>query len=262
LHQVFRVAIVVGSLAFAITPGASRAFQSFDFDQRYLVQPGFILKDHCLVRAADDTFHIFYIKADQSVPESETAKALGHATSLDLKHWDFHPDVIPVVPDTWEDNFIWAPHVVLKAGPGGPPEYYMFYTGVNHLQSQATGVAVSNDLYSWTKSSLNPIYTPSPSWAMWSDSTYSNCRDPFVFRDGGVWHMLTTAWTQNSQGAISHAISTNLLDWTDVGRSPCIPGRRRGTSSNRCSCTSTTASTTCSSTSRMCRRRPISLPTR
>ena len=212
-------------MAVTLSPRTSAAFQAFDFDQRYLVQPGFILKDHALVQAAGDTFHIFYIKADQSVPEATTAKSLGHATSMDLKHWTFHPDVIPCVPNSWEEQFIWAPHIVRKTnGLGGPPEYYMFYTGVNHNWAQAIGVAISNDLYNWNKSSLNPVYKPSLTWAAWDESTYSNCRDPFVFQENGVWHLLTTAWTLNMEGAISHATSLNLFDWTDQGPLIVHPG--------------------------------------
>ena len=204
-------------MAFVLSPRTGRAFHTFDFDQRYLVQPGYILKDHCLVQSTDDTFHIFYIKADQSVPETETARALGHATSIDLKHWTFHPDVIPIVSGTWEDLFIWAPHIVRTATAGGPPVYTMFYTGVNHNWAQAIGVAISDDLYNWSKSPSNPVYRPNTAWAAWSESTWSNCRDPFVFQENGVWHLLTTAWTRNSEGAISHATSSDLINWTDQG---------------------------------------------
>lgn len=225
MRHVFRAAVLAACVAGALVPRAAHAFQTFDFDQRYLVQPGYILKDHCLVQAAGDTFHIFYIKADQSVPENETAKSLGHAVSLDLEHWTFRPDVIPVVPGTWEDMFIWAPHIVIKTNEsGGPAEYYMFYTGVNHNWAQATGVAVSNDLYNWTKSTLNPVYTPSTTWATWDESTYSNCRDPFVFRENGVWHLLTTTWTLNLEGSISHATSLNLFNWVDQGPLVVHPG--------------------------------------
>jgi beta-fructofuranosidase len=216
LHLSRRAAVLAVSLAPVFGPRTGHAFQSFDFDQRYLVQPGFIIKDHCLVPAAGDTFHVFYIKADQSVPESETAKSLGHATTMDLKHWTFHPDVIPCVPGTWEEQFVWAPHIVSKtSGGSAPAEYYMFYTGVNRFRAQATGVAVSNDLYHWVKSPLNPVYQPSTTWAAWSESTYSSCRDPFVFEKDGLWHLLNTAWTLDSRGAIAHAVSQDLYEWKD-----------------------------------------------
>ena len=60
------------------------------------VQPGQIVKDHTLVEAAGDTFHLFYIKADETLPEAQRAKTLGHATSTDLVHWTHHPMAVPI----------------------------------------------------------------------------------------------------------------------------------------------------------------------
>ncbi|MFQ5598983.1 MAG: family 43 glycosylhydrolase [Candidatus Krumholzibacteriia bacterium] len=202
------------------TPVSTSAFERFDFDQRYLVHAGFIIKDHSVVQAADGTIHIFYIKADETLPESQRAKALGHATTTDLVHWTYHPDVIPVVPETWEESFIWAPHVVQSNGV-----WYMFYTGVNRFYAQATGLAISVDLFTWVKSGTNPVYTPDPGWATWSQNSWSNCRDPFVVQDdAGAWHLLTTAWTNNSEGAISHATSSDLVTWNDQGPLFVHPG--------------------------------------
>jgi hypothetical protein len=45
-------------------------------------------QDHTLVEADDGRFHLFYIKADESLPEGQRAKTLGHASSTDLVHWD------------------------------------------------------------------------------------------------------------------------------------------------------------------------------
>jgi hypothetical protein len=197
----------------------SVAFERFDFDQRYFIEPGYVVKDHTLVEAADGTRHLFYIKADETLPEGERAKALGHASSTDLVHWTPHPDVVPVVPGTWEEAFVWAPHIVRWNGV-----YWMFYTGVNWNYAQAIGVAVSVDLFNWVKYTGNPVYTPSTTWASWNSSTWSNCRDPFVVEHDGVFYMTTTAWTNQSRGAISLASSTNLLDWTDLGPLLVHPG--------------------------------------
>ena len=148
--------VVMTSLA--ATPPAS-AFEKFDFDQRYFIDPGFIIKDHTVIKAADNTIHLFYIRADESVPVGDTAKSLGHASTTDFKHWTQHPDVIHVVPDTWEESFIWAPYIINNNGL-----YIMFYTGVNRFYAQATGMAVSFDLFNWTKIPDNPVYIPDPSW--------------------------------------------------------------------------------------------------
>jgi hypothetical protein len=214
--------IVAALVALVLAPiGTAFAFETFDFDQRYFIDPGFIVKDHTVIRASDGTIHMFYIRADESVPESQRAKALGHVTTTDFKHWTHHPDVIPVVPNTWEESFIWAPHIVEHQGA-----YLMFYTGVNRYYAQATGIAFSFDLFNWYKGD-NPIYTPDTTWASWSETSWSNSRDPFVIRDDqGVWHLMTTAWTKQSQGAISHATATDqdLGAWTDQGPLFVHPG--------------------------------------
>lgn len=214
-----RVRFVLLIILFVAGATKVGAFQRFDFDQRYFIQPGFIVKDHTTVRAADGTTHLFYIKADETLPESQRAKALGHATSPDLIHWTFHPDVIPVVPNTWEESFVWAPHIVQAYGL-----YFMYYTGVNRFYAQAIGLAISSDLYQWSKYPANPVYKPSTSWANWSDSAWSNCRDPYVFQDQGQWYMTTTAWTNTQRGAVSLARSTDLVNWTDQGPLLVHPG--------------------------------------
>jgi predicted GH43/DUF377 family glycosyl hydrolase len=216
-RQGWRSGLSAALLLVVLAPIAT-AFEKFDFDQRYFIDPGFIVKDHTVIRASDNTIHLFYIRADESLPESQRAKALGHATTTDFKHWTQHPDVIPVVSNTWEESFIWAPHIIEYQGA-----YVMFYTGVNRYYAQATGIAYSVDLYNWFKGN-NPIYRPDTSWATWSETSWSNSRDPYVVKDGNTWHLMTTAWTKQSQGAISHATSTDLLTWTDQGALFVHPG--------------------------------------
>lgn len=206
-------------LAASCCASVAVAFERFDFDQRYFIEPGYIVKDHTSVRAADGTIHLFYIKADETLPEAQRAKTLGHATTTDFIHWTAHPEVIPVVPNTWEESFVWAPHVVQYNG-----YYFMFYTGVNRYYAQAIGLAVSQDLYYWAKYPANPVYTPSTTWASWSPTAWSNCRDPFVFQDSGTWYLLTTAWTNTSKGAISLATSDDLVHWSDQGPLLVHPG--------------------------------------
>jgi hypothetical protein len=212
--------VVLAAVVLCFNTAPVTALETFDFDQRYLIEPGFIVKDHSVLKAPDGTIHIFYLKADETVPESQRAKALGHATTTDLKHWTFHPDVIPVVPNSWEESFIWAPQVL-------PVDsyYVMYYTGVNRFYSQAIGAATSTDLFTWVKDANNPVYTPDPSWAAWTDSTWSNARDPFALvDDDGTWHVFTTAWTNTSRGAISHAAGPTYNALVDQGPLFVHPG--------------------------------------
>jgi hypothetical protein len=216
-----RGAVILAIAALCVmSAGPAASFVRFDFDQRYFVEPGFIVKDHTLVEGPNGRYHLFYIKADETLPENLRAKTLGHASSVDLVHWDFHPDVIPVVPNTWEDSFVWAPHIVRWGN-----FYYMFYTGVNHNYAQAIGLAVSPDLFNWLKYPGNPVYHPSTAWAAWDPAVWSNCRDPYVFQDGNTWYLLTTAHTlPPNKGAISLATSSDLVNWTDQGPLLVHPG--------------------------------------
>ena len=98
--------------------------------------------------------------------------------------------------------------------------YFMFYTGVNWSYAQATGIAVSSDLFNWTKWPGNPVYIPDTGWAAWDETTWSNCRDPHVFRDGGLWYMLNTASTINSEGAIALATSVSRVLCSCASKGP------------------------------------------
>ena len=87
----------------------------FDFEQPYFVEEvDVVVKDHCMVKH-EGIYHVFYI---QSFPPDDgwmrEEKWLGHITSPDLRHWTRQDSVLPVVPGTWEEEFIWAPDIVDK----------------------------------------------------------------------------------------------------------------------------------------------------
>ncbi len=58
-------------------------------------------------------------------------------------------------PGSWDDLMLWTMHV--SPDPHQPGHWRMFYTGLSrrdHGQSQRVGLAVSEDLYHWRKSSV------------------------------------------------------------------------------------------------------------
>ncbi len=179
------------------------ALEHFDFEQKYFIEPGEIIKDHSLIRV-DSTFHLFYLRGNPAVN-------IGHATSTDLVHWKIEDPVLSVQSSDWDNLAMWAPQVLDVGGT-----YFMFYTGVNTFWSQQTGLGFSNDLYAWNKLPW-PLYHPDPSWAEWSDSTWSHGRDPFVFSYNGLYYMLVTAKTNDNRGAIASAVSDNMFTWQDNG---------------------------------------------
>jgi hypothetical protein len=174
------------------------ALQRFDFDQRYFIEPGYIVKDHTLVEADDGTYHLFYIKADETLPEGQRAKTLGHSTSTDLTHWTPHPDVIPVVPGTWEEAFVWA-HIV------PPAAVLMYYTGELELRAghQGRGEQRPVPRTNTRRTGLHAV----PARAAWASNTWSNCHRSYS-RAGRLVH--DHHGVANTSRAISLASSTDL----------------------------------------------------
>jgi hypothetical protein len=211
--------IIFMILVFGATFAASAGIL-FDFEQPYFVEDvGVVVKDHCMVKH-DGIYHVFFI---QSYPPIDGGmreeKWLGHITSPDLRHWTRQDSILPVIPGTWEEEFIWAPDVIEKPEGDG---WYLYYTGANEWVTQQAGGAKSSDLYNWDRFLSNPIYNPG-SWAFWFEENqswpWSNCRDPEIFHieDDREYYMLNTARMADSTGAVSLAMSTDLLHWTDQG---------------------------------------------
>jgi hypothetical protein len=195
-------------------PCTSAPLLRIDFDQRYLHEPGWIIKDHAFFKA-DSLYHVFYTRGpDYSQSSPMASDSIGHATSPDMKCWTFHPPVLAVQGGTWENGALWAPFVMEKPGGG----YIMYYTGVDSNCVQRIGIATSEDLFTWTEYSNNPVFRPATSWAAW-DSTvqWSSCRDPHIYYENGIYYMLVTVTTNNGTGAVGSAISTDLFNWTDNG---------------------------------------------
>jgi len=188
----------------------------YDFEQAFFVEDfGVKCKDHTLARD-DSLFHLFYIQgySDGPVPPLGFEQWLGHVTSPDLRHWTRRDSILPVVPGSWENGFIWAPHIM--ADPAGG--WVMAYTGADTsaVVRQRTGLAWSGDLYDWQRYEFNPVHEPD-SWTDWSDPIYeyANCRDPFLFQVPGdsLYYMLNTVRKADGGGAIDLSVSEDLYNW-------------------------------------------------
>ncbi len=197
----FRNLIVSLVLAAATSAGAA-GYVHFDFEQPIFTEPPQPILDHCVVEQ-DGVFHLFYLRGNPAVN-------IGHATTTDFVHWTLQPPVL--APGTWDNKALWAPYLFSPS----PGTWFMYYTGVNTVSSQQTGLAYSLDLFSWYKWS-DPIYHPDPSWAEWSDTTFAHGRDPHVIEDNGHYYLFNTAKTNTNQGAVACAVSDDLIHWTDIG---------------------------------------------
>ncbi len=178
---------------------------------------------------ADDgkSFHMFYLHAPKSLgnPDLRHRNArIGHATSLDLIDWTDHGQIFEPGPSgSFDDTANWTGSVAR----GHDGRWYLYYTGSHWLSPdnnhniETIGLAVSDDLFTWTKQP-GPICRADNRWyetygtSSWTEEAW---RDPWVFpdADGRTWHMLVTARANHGddmqRGVVGHAVSRNMVDW-------------------------------------------------
>ena len=172
-------------------------------------------KDFFLLKH-EEVYHLYYNvgTADdhsQQWTQPGNEKCLGHATSVDLRRWDIHPRILPVVPGTWESQVVSAPCVV-RSGD----RWQMVYTGFDNSLSERIGHASSSDLFHWERDPKNPRYA-GPAWTQWRPDGWADCRDPHLVEHRGAWLMFSCVLHENGHGAVALARSHDLLDWEDLG---------------------------------------------
>ncbi len=187
-----------------------------DFEQEFFVHPGHQVWDFSLVEQ-DSLFHIYYHAIPDATPYASCGDTIWHATTGDLKHWTIQGPVLTVSTDEWETGAVWAPDVFLdQAGQ----RWVMAYTACDSRMNQRIALAYSPDLFTWTKEQDNPVLEPDSTAYMWStQNIWSNFRDPFLWQDDDTWHILVTAkkYYSTGTGILYHAVSSDLLTWSDVG---------------------------------------------
>lgn len=171
-----------------------------------------------------DRYHLFFLKASRALrdPDRRHWRAtIGHATSTDLTNWTEHADaVIPDDSPAFDDLATWTGSVVRE----DDGMWRMFYTAVSSAEGgleQRISSVVSADLFDWHREPGRQVLVPDPRWyetaetRKWPDQAW---RDPWVFREGGTWHMLITARANDGdaddRGVIGHATSPDLVAWT------------------------------------------------
>ena len=179
-----------------------------------------------------DTYHLFFLYAPRSLGDPDlrhVSARIGHVTSTDLRAWTRLPDpVSPGPAGSFDEVACWTGSTV--RGPGG--RWYLHYTGLTHtdvaagLHRQRVGLAVSDDLVTWTKVDASTI-DADPRWyeVAGEPPAYQEAwRDPWVFPDprGDGWHLLATATAAASttagvgdddRGVLGHAWSADLTGW-------------------------------------------------
>jgi beta-fructofuranosidase len=174
---------------------------------------------------ADDgeRYHLFFLKAPRALADPElrhTSARIGHASSLDLADWEIHPDALGPNEAGFDDLALWTGSVAR----GDDGLWRMYYTALNRegrgVRDQRIGLAESEDLMTWRRAAGEPLVEPDPCWyRMLGDGSGASAtwRDPFVFRDGEIWHMLITARDPTAErrfdGVLAHARSRDMRTW-------------------------------------------------
>ena len=159
-------------------------------DWHFYEQPVFSYKDGAawergglykadLIQVGDQFFMYYNAK---NKDESGWIEQTGMAVSGDLIHWTrpFDHPVLPVDENAWDSVFASDPQVFFDSREN---RYVMFYYGLGNL-SACDGVAVSEDLYHWTKFKA-PILTIGGAGSI--DATYAH-KPYMIFHEGALYH--------------------------------------------------------------------------
>ncbi len=194
----------------------AEALVRFDFEQKYYRHQDRQVWDFSIVRD-ESIYHIFYHSIHEHTPNAAHGDTIWQASSPDLRHWDSPVPILTVGQGSWDTGAIWAPEVFLDQARR---RWTLAYTGCDDSYNQTICLAYSEDLVHWTKALDNPVVVPDTNLYIWDkDSSWSNFRDAYVYRQDNAWHMLATAKMNlgGITGVVYHGVSTDLATWTDVG---------------------------------------------
>ena len=146
-------------------------------------------------------FHLFY----QYNPYGAFHGSIhwGHAVSTDLVHWRHLPVALVPTPDGPDKDGCWSGCAI---DHNGIPT--IFYTGVSP-QVQCTATS-SDDLLTWQKRLQPVIAAPPPDIR---EHAGGDLRDPFVWRQDGLWYMLLTSKIEGGGGLVLLYRSADTINW-------------------------------------------------
>ncbi len=168
----------------------------------------------CMPFFHDGRFHLFYLfdRRHHGSKWGLGAHQWAHASSTDLAHWEQHPMAIPIT-EQWEGS-ICTGSVFFHDGV-----YYAHYATRMPDGKQHLAHATSTDGIHFDKLPPNPLASPQAGY----DPTHY--RDPLVFEENGLFHMLVTArFTDKRDGCVAQLLSKDLKTW-DLAEPFIIPGR-------------------------------------
>ncbi len=165
----------------------------------------------------DGRFHLFY----QHYPFKAVHRDMhwGHALSEDLIHWRDLPVALAPVPGSYDEAGVFSGCAVDKDGV--PTIVYTATSGPgSRVQVQALATGSGAELVDWERHPANPVLAGVPAIS----GQQRDFRDPFVWRDGEVWHMLLGCRIEGKGGMVLLYRSPDLVSWEYVG--PLLTGER------------------------------------
>lgn len=179
--------------------------------------------------------HLFYLQAPQlacayNAEKRHNLASVGHAVLTDFGWQEVNPDQPAFTKrdgDAWDNLAIWTGSVIQQ-----DDSYYLFYTARRQEDSWITtpherrrpqniGVAVSQDLNTWTRTSASLAGPVIPNPGVDSDFDGINWHDPFVLRDDidGKFYAFICAHPKETPadmgGVVAYATSRDLENWQD-----------------------------------------------
>jgi len=150
-------------------------------------------------------YHLFY----QHNPEKPEWGLIhwGHAVSDDLVHWEDMPIALTLTPGAYDERGVWSGCMVNDNGVAT-----ILYTGarggVYEDQTVCIATSTDDDLHTWTKYENNPLKMEMP-----ADLTYAGFRDPYVWKQDGMWKMVIGAGAKDGAEAVLLYEGETLYDW-------------------------------------------------
>lgn len=172
------------------------------YDPSFGESSDWYINDHCFIYGSDNKWHMFGIThAEPLDPADEDNFAHATADVFTQTPWKKQPYAL-TADESLGESHLWAPHVIEYQN-----KYYMYYcAGGPNSQNYHINLAVSKDLYNWTRHPENPMFIDG-----------FDARDPFILKDGNRWIMYYTA-TDKPEGGhhiVAARTSYNLVEWSE-----------------------------------------------
>jgi beta-fructofuranosidase len=132
----------------------------------------------------------------------------GHVRSKDLAHWEHLPIALWPSKELGEDHCFSGCAAVNAQG-----QAVLIYTSIGKRAPEQWAAVGDDDLITWKKHPANPLLTEK----LHGDRKIDDWRDPFVFREGDKWYMVTGGHRAGGKGGVTLYSSDDLVHWRFLG---------------------------------------------